>query len=53
MSFTGKYRRGYMKTYRELKREEAEARNAAYRARQAEAERERYSGEYTHEADRG
>lgn len=36
MSFNGRYRRGYMRTYREMKREEAEARNAAYRKRSAQ-----------------
>jgi hypothetical protein len=34
MSFNGRYRKGYMKTLREQKREEAEARNAEYRKKQ-------------------
>lgn len=35
MAFNGKYRRGYMRTLREQKREEAEARNKAYQASKA------------------
>lgn len=35
-NFNGRHGKGYMKTVRELKREEAGARNAAYRASLAE-----------------
>ena len=31
MTFNGRYRKGYMRTLKEQKREEAEARNARYR----------------------
>ena len=38
MAFNGRYKKGYMRTLRELKREEAEKRNAAYRATQVKPE---------------
>lgn len=38
MPFNGKYRKGYMRILKALKREEADARNAKYRAAHLTAE---------------